>query len=132
MRSGMLIGFHVLSAVETGGMWGCLSSLFRLGGCCLVSVFVLFISLWCFYVCLCPYIHLKFPSIISDGRSYLRTKWTYGQSWVIVFSISSFPPFLRGCSGSLYWLYLFFYYYCCWACLGYAPCKHVNFIVFIL
>ena len=51
--------------------------------------------LLCFKHCFCvfvycPYIHPKFPSIISDGRGYLGTKWIYGQSGGFFLVLSQF------------------------------------------
>ena len=56
VRSGMLIGFHVLSAVETGDMWGWLSSLTRLVGCSFVSVSVMFFGFVVLFVCIFAHI----------------------------------------------------------------------------
>ena len=88
MRSEMLIGFHAFIRGRDWEQAGAviIFRLVLLGGLvsyiCIVCFLLCFMYLW-WFLFICPYIHPKFPSIISDDRGYLGTKRIYGQSGVL-------------------------------------------------
>ena len=98
---GCLLDSMCWSTVENGGEWGWLSFLICLEGCCFVSMLVVvFFSFMVFVLYLCPYIHPKFPSIISDGRGYLGTIEYMGKVGLFCFLLfMCFSPYLMGVQG---------------------------------
>jgi len=98
----MLTGFHVLIYGRDWGRMGLAIIFYLSWGCCFVSMLVVVFKFFGVCLYLCPYIHPKFPSIISDGRGYLGTKGYMGKVGLFCFFFFlsllflCFSPNLRG------------------------------------